>query len=54
LDIFDEGRVTATLAPKSKPSVDDARRIMTERFAAPDWDFSLAQTMSRDERNSRA
>jgi hypothetical protein len=54
LDIIDEGRVAATLVPVSKVSVDDARRIMTERFAAPDWDFSLAQTMSRDERNARA
>jgi len=45
LDIFDDGRVAATLVPKSKASVDEARRIMTERFAAPDWDFSLAQTM---------
>jgi len=53
LDIFDEGRVAATLVPISKASVEEARRIMMERFATPDWDFSLVQTLSRDERNSR-
>ena len=53
LDILAGGEVTATLLPKVVLAVDDARRVMRERFAAPDWEFSMSPPMSRDERNAR-
>lgn len=53
LDILAGGEVTATLLPKAAVSTDDARRVMRERFAAPDWEFTVGAPMSRDERNSR-
>lgn len=53
LDIVTEGEVAATLWPKEAPSIDEARRIMQERFAAPDWQFAVGQPMNRDERNAR-
>ena len=53
LDIFAEGEMKATLLPKEVPSIEAARRIMRERFAAPDWEFSVGFPMNRDERNSR-
>ena len=31
----------------------EARRVMRERFAAPDWEFTVGVPMSRDERNAR-
>ena len=53
LDILAGGEVTATLLPKVAFAVEDARRIMRERFAAPDWEFTAGMPMSRDERNAR-
>ena len=53
LDIVAGGEVTATLLPKAASSVEDARRVMQARFAAPDWEFSAGAPMSRDERNAR-
>ena len=53
LDILAGGEVTATLLPKVAFAVEDARRVMRERFAAPDWEFTVGAPMSRDERNAR-
>ena len=53
LDILANGEVTATLLPKAAVSVEDARRVMQARFAAPDWEFTVGAPMSRDERNAR-
>ena len=53
LDILAGGEVTATLLPKVMLAVEDARRVMRERFAAPDWEFTAGTPMSRDERNAR-
>ena len=53
LDIVAGGEVTATLLPKVALSVEDARRAMQIRFAAPDWEFAAGTPMSRDERNAR-
>ena len=53
LDILAGGEVTATLLPKLTLAVEDARRVMRERFAAPDWEFTAGTPMSRDERNAR-
>ena len=53
LDIVADGEVTATLLPKAASSVEDARRVMQARFAAPDWEFAAGAPMSRDERNAR-
>ena len=53
LDILAGGEVTATLLPKVALAVEDARRVMRERFAAPDWEFTAGMPMSRDERNVR-
>lgn len=53
LDIVAGGEVTATLLPKATVSVADARRVMRERFDAPDWEFTAGEPMSRDERNAR-
>ena len=53
LDILEGGEVTATLLPRAAASVEEARRVMRERFAAPDWEFSGGTTMTRDERNAR-
>ena len=53
LDILAGGEVTATLLPKVAFAVEDARRVMRERFAAPDWEFTAGTPMSRDERNAR-
>jgi hypothetical protein len=53
LDILAGGEVTATLWPRVAPSLEEARRWMRAQFAAPDWQFSVGQPMSRDERNAR-
>lgn len=53
LEIVAGGEVTATLLPKAASSVEDARRVMQARFAAPDWEFAAGVPMSRDERNAR-
>ena len=53
LDILAGGEVTATLLPKAVVFVDEARRTMRERFAAPDWEFAVGTPMSRDERYAR-
>lgn len=53
LDILDGGAVTATLLPRGAASVEEARRVMRERFAAPDWEFTAGTVMTRDERNAR-
>jgi hypothetical protein len=53
LDILEGGEVTATLLPRSAVSVGDARRVMRDRFAAPDWEFTAGTVMTRDERNAR-
>ena len=53
LDILDGGEVTATLLPRAVASVEDARRVMRERFATPDWEFTADILMTRDERNAR-
>jgi hypothetical protein len=53
LDIVADGEVAATLWPRAALSIDEARRQMRERFAASDWDFTVGQPMSRDERNAR-
>jgi len=39
--------------PKAALDVENARRLMHERFVASDWEFSVGQPMSRDERNAR-
>jgi hypothetical protein len=53
LDILADGEITATLLPKALHSISEARRIMSERFAAPDWSFTVGQPMGREERNPR-
>jgi hypothetical protein len=53
LDIMADGQIAATLLPKAVLSTSEARRLMSERFAAPDWSFSVGTPMSRDERNAR-
>ena len=53
LDILAAGEVTATLLPKAALDAEAARRVMHERFAAPDWEFSAGTPLSRDERNAR-
>jgi hypothetical protein len=53
LDILTDGELAATLMPAMALSVEEARRVMRERFAAPDWEFSVGTPMSRDERNAR-
>ena len=53
LDILADGEITATLLPKMAHSVEEARRVMLARFAAPDWEFTVGAPMSRDERNAR-
>jgi len=53
LDIVDDGQITATLLPAPLRSISEARRIMSERFAAPDWSFSVGTAMSREDRNAR-
>ena len=53
LDILEGDEVTATLLPRAAVSVEEARRVMRERFAAPDWEFSVGSAMTRDERNAR-
>lgn len=53
LDIVAEGKVAATLLPNAMSGLEEARRVMRERFAAPDWEFTVGQPMSRDERNAR-
>lgn len=53
LDIIEHGEVTATLLPRVAASVEEARRVMRERFAAPDWEFAAGAVMTRDERNAR-
>lgn len=54
LDILSEGELAATLLPKLPLAVEEARRVMRERFAAPDWEFAMGTPMNRDERNARA
>ena len=49
LDILAGGEITATLLPKVALSVEDARRVMQARFAAPDWEFTVGAPFSRDE-----
>jgi hypothetical protein len=53
LDILAGGEVTATLLPKAALDMAAARRVMRERFAQPDWEFSVGTPMNRDERNAR-
>jgi hypothetical protein len=53
LDIVAGGEVAATLLPKAGSSIGEARRVMSERFAAPDWSFSVGEPMTREERNAR-
>jgi hypothetical protein len=53
LDIVTAGEVAATLVPASTSPIENAQRIMRERFAAPDWEFTVGQPMTRDERNAR-
>ena len=54
LDIVAEGEVAATLLSKAALGVEGARRVMRERFAAPDWEFTVGQPMSHDDRNIRS
>jgi hypothetical protein len=53
LDIVAEGQIAATVWPRVTPTIEEARRLMHERFAASNWQFSVHQPMSRDERNAR-
>jgi hypothetical protein len=53
LDILADGEITATFLPKALRSISEARRVMSERFAAPDWSFTVGEPMSREERNGR-
>lgn len=53
LDIVAGGEVAATLLPKTKLSIEAARRVMQKRFAAPDWQFAVGAPVTRDERNAR-
>lgn len=46
----DEG---TTLLPKAVLGVEEARQVMRERFAVPDWEFTVGQPMTREERNAR-
>lgn len=54
LDIFAAGMVKATLLPADVSSIEKAREQMRSRFERQDWQFSVGQPMSREERNSRA
>jgi hypothetical protein len=53
LDIVSNGIVAATLVPTTGLTVDEARKVMKERFANPDWDFAVGTPLTREERNSR-
>lgn len=53
LEIMSKGVVTATLVPHVASSVIEARALMRQRFAKPDWSFEPSQPLTRDERNSR-
>jgi len=53
LEIVENGAVTATLLPTTTLSIQEARRSMRERFAAPDWEFAVGALMNRNERNAR-
>jgi hypothetical protein len=60
LEIISDGRVAATVIPNSEVSTDEtrrqieeARKIMAEKFAARDWNFSMSTPLTREERNSR-
>ena len=53
LEIVARGEVTAMLLPAPTLSVEAARLAMSERFAAPDWKFTVGATQGRDERNAR-
>ncbi len=53
LDILSAGILKATMLPTDAPSVEEARRVMQERFARSDWQFGVGPIMNRDERNSR-
>lgn len=53
LDILADGELAATLLPKALPSISDARRVLSERFSAPNWSFTVGTPMSREERNAR-
>lgn len=54
LDILAAGMVKATLLPTDGSSIEKAREQMRRRFEQQDWQFSVGQPMSREERNSRA
>lgn len=50
LDIVAGGEVIATLLPAATAGIEEARRVMRERFAAPDWEFAVGQpSMGREE-----
>lgn len=53
LDIVSHGRVAANLTPNAAGEIEEARRIMAERFAAVDWSFAVGVPLNRDERNAR-
>ncbi len=53
LDIVSGTTVKATLLPNDVQSTTEARRVMRERFASPDWNFANSAPLNRDERNSR-
>jgi hypothetical protein len=54
LEILSCGEVAATLMPRRVSPLDQARLEMANRFAAPDWSFSVGTPLTREERNARS
>ena len=53
LEIVDHGVLQATLTPSTGGSIEQAQAWMRQKFAAQDWQFSVGEPMTRDERNAR-
>ena len=53
IEILSCGEVAATLMPRRVIAMEQARREMAQRFAAPDWSFAVGNPLTREERNAR-
>jgi hypothetical protein len=53
LEILSCGEVAARLVPRRVSALEQARREMAQRFAAPDWSFAVGNPLAREERNAR-
>jgi hypothetical protein len=65
LNILSDGKLAATVIPnpdvlnsdasdeETHRRIEEARKIMAQKFAARDWSFSMSTPLTREERNSR-